>query len=115
MTAAWSSNDVAAAKEIYASDAVVMLPGGPALTGIEAISSAVATYPVDPQRVGDTTLTYVPSSKDLELLLAKYKGARYIAYPATVAHELFMVVLEIRDEKVAKQWVTSMYGEDPTS
>ena len=32
----------------------------------------------------------------------------------TVAHELFMVVLEIRDGKVAKQQVTSMCGEAPS-
>jgi ketosteroid isomerase-like protein len=115
MATVWTNNDVAAAKELYAADAVVMLPGDPALTGIDAISKVVSIYPVDPQRVGDTTLTYVPSSKDLELLLAKYKGARYVAYPVTVAHELFMAVMEIRDGKVAKQWVTSMYGENPTS
>ena len=84
-------------------------------TGVEAISNVVATYPVDPERIGDAAFSYVPSSKDLELLTAKYEGARYVARPMTVAHELFMMVSEIRDGKVANQWVTPMYRMSPPS
>ncbi len=51
MGAAWISNDVAAAKEVYTADAVIRWPEGaePAVSnGIEEISNLVAQYPVDP-------------------------------------------------------------------
>jgi hypothetical protein len=112
MTAAWTNNDVAAAKEVYAADAVIRWPEGadPARsTGIEEISSLVAGYPVDPTPIGGETLTYVPSAKDIEALSVAYDGAKYMAGPVRVGRDLYMVVVEVREGKVANQWVDYMY------
>ena len=112
--AAFASNDVAMAKEAYAADAVIRWPEGsdPAVsTGIDAISKMAANYPVDPLRVGDATFSYVPSAKDVGLMSAAYQGARYIAAPVTVGRDLYMVVEEIRDGKVANEWISYMYRQ----
>ncbi len=114
--AAWISNDVAAAKEVYAADAVIQWPEGsePAVsTGIDAITKLVADYPIDPTRIGDETFTYVPSAKDIEALSVAYDGARYVAYPVRVGRDLYLSVIEIRDGKVANQWVSYMYRPTP--
>ncbi len=61
--AAWISNDVAAAKEVYAADAVIQWPEGsePAVsTGIEEISNLIAEYPVDPTPIGDDSIDLRP-------------------------------------------------------
>ena len=116
MGAAWISNDVAAAKEVYTADAVVVWPAGsdPAVsTGIDAITKLVADYPIDPTRIGDETFTYIPSAKDIEALSVAYEGARYMAYPVRVGRDLYMSVIEIRDGKVANQWVSYMYRSTP--
>jgi hypothetical protein len=116
MGAAWISNDVAAAEEVYAADAVIQWPEGtePAVsTGIEEISNLVAEYPVDPTPMGDDTFTYVPSAKDIEALSVAYDGARYMAGPVMVGRDLYMSVIEIRDGKVANQWVSYMYRSTP--
>ena len=113
---AFASNDVAMAKEAYAADAVIQWPEGsePAVsTGIDAISKMAADYPVDPVRVGDAAFSYVPSAKDIELMSAAYQGARYVAAPVAVARDLYMVVMEIRDGKVANQWISYMYRQTP--
>jgi len=112
MGAAWISNDVAAAKQVYTADAVIRWPEGaePAVSnGIEEISNLVAEYPVDPTPIGDETFTYVPSAEDIEALSQAYNGARYIAGPVRVGRDLYMVVLEVKDGKVANQWVSYMY------
>ena len=114
--AAFASNDVAMAKEAYTADAVIHWPEGsdPAMsTGIDAISKMAAGYPVDPVRVGDAAFSYVPSAKDIDLMSAAYKGARYVASPVTVARDLYMVVMEIRNGKVANQWISYMYRQTP--
>jgi hypothetical protein len=114
--AAFVSNDVAMAKEAYAADAVIHWPedSEPAMsTGIDAIGKMAADYPVDPVRVGDATFTYVPSAKDIELMTAAYQGARYVAAPVAVGRDLYMVVMEIRDGKVANQWISYMYRQTP--
>jgi ketosteroid isomerase-like protein len=116
MGAAWISNDVAAAKEVYAADAVIRWPEGaePALsTGIEEISDLMAEYPVDPTPMGDATFGYIPSAKDIEALSVAYDGARYIAGPVMLYRNLYMSVIEIRDGKVANQWVSYMYRPAP--
>jgi hypothetical protein len=114
--AAFVSNDVAAARQVYAADAVIQWPEGSdpaASTGIDAIAKMVADYPVDPVRVGDSTFTYLPSAKDIGLMTAAYQGARYAAAPVTVGRDLYMVVLEIRGGKVANQWISYMYRQTP--
>jgi hypothetical protein len=114
--AAFASNDVAMAKEAYAADAVIRWPEGsdPAMsTGIDAISKMAADYPVDPVRVGGATFSYVPSAKDIQLMTAAYQGARYVAAPVTVGRDLYMVVEEIRGGKVANQWISYMYRQNP--
>ncbi len=58
-------------------------------------------------------MTYVPSAKDIEALSVAYDGARYIAGPVMVARDLYMSVIEIRDGKVANQWVSYMYRSTP--
>ncbi len=113
---AFASNDVAMAKEAYAGDAVIQWPEGsdPAVSsGIDAISKMAADYPVDPVRVGDATFSYVPSAKDIGLMTGAYQGARYVAAPVTVGRDLYMVVMEIRDGKVANQWVSYMFRQTP--
>ncbi len=114
--AAFASNDVAMAKEAYAADAVIQWPEGSepvASAGIDAISKMAADYPVDPVRVGDATFSYVPSAKDIGLMTGAYQGARYVAAPVTVGRDLYMVVEEIRNGKVANQWVSYMYRQTP--
>ena len=81
--------------------------------GIDAISKMAADYPVDPVRLGDATFSYVPSAKDIELMTVAYQGARYVAAPATVGRDLYMVVMEIRDGKVANEWISYMYRQTP--
>jgi hypothetical protein len=113
---AFVSNDVAMAEEAYAADAVIQWPEGsqPAISaGIDAISKMAADYPVDPVRVGAATFSYVPSAKDIELMSGAYQGARYIAAPVTVGRELYMVVEELRDGKVANEWISYMYRQTP--
>jgi ketosteroid isomerase-like protein len=112
MTAAWTDNDVAAAKELYTADAVIRWPEGadPArTTGIEEISKAVADYPVDPTPMGDEIFIYEPSAKDIEALSVAYEGAQYIAGPVRVGRDLYHVVVEVRDGRIANQWVDYMY------
>ena len=112
MTAVWTNEDAALAEEVYATDAVIYWPEGstPAKTsGIDEIKAMLPGYPLDPTLMGDATLTYVPSAKDIEGLSVAYDGARFIGGPAQAARELFEVVLEVRDGKVATQWVTYMY------
>ncbi|MFH1834178.1 MAG: nuclear transport factor 2 family protein [bacterium] len=109
--AMWDSNDAAAAQQLFTADAVIYWPEGAApakTTGIEEIGSMIKTYPVDPLPLGDSSFTFVPSDKDMELLVAGYKGAHYIACPVTVGREIYMMVLEVRDGKVANQWVSYM-------
>ena len=104
------------AKEAYAADAAIQWPEGsePAVSaGIDAISKMAADYPVDPVRVGDAVLRYVPSAKDIELMSAAYQDARYAAAPVAVGRDLYMVVEEIRDGKVANQWISYMYRQTP--
>jgi hypothetical protein len=113
---AFASNNAAMAKEAYAADAVIQWPQGsdPAVSaGIDAISKMAAGYPVDPVRVGDATLSYIPSAKDIGLMTAAYQGARYVAAPVAVGRDLYMVVMEIRDGKVANQWISYMYRQTP--
>jgi hypothetical protein len=111
---AFASNNVAIAKEAYAADAVIQWPEGaePAVSaGIDAISKMAADYPVDPVRVGDATFSYVPSAKDIELMTVAYQGARYVAAPVEVGRDLYMVVMELRDGKVANEWISYMYRQ----
>lgn len=117
MTKVWDSNDVAGAKGLYTADAVIYWPEGatPAKsTGIDEISSLVAGYPVDPMPVeGSLSFTYIPTAKDIEDTSASYDGARFISSPSIVERNLYMVVLEVRDGKVANQWVSYMYRTTP--
>jgi hypothetical protein len=82
-------------------------------TGIDAISKMASDYPVDPIRVGGATFSYVPSAKDIDLMTATYQGARYAAAPVEVGRALYMVVMEIRDGKVANEWISYMYRQTP--
>ncbi len=110
--AMWDSNDAAAAKELFADNAVITWPEGtePPVVGLDAIAETVASYPADPLPAGDIAFTYVPSDEDLKYLAAaKYEGAHYIACPVMLGSDLYMMVLELRDGKVLNQWVSSMY------
>jgi hypothetical protein len=112
LSAAWISNDAAAAKELYTPDAVIHWPEGsePAVSnGVEEISGMVADYPVDPTPMGQDVFTYVPSAKDIEALSQAYNGSHFVAGPVRVGRDLYMSVIEIRDGKVANQWVDYMY------
>jgi hypothetical protein len=112
LSAAWISNDAAAAKELYTPDAVIHWPEGaePAVSnGVQEIRSMVAEYPVDPTPMGQDVFTYVPPAKDIEALSRAYNGAHFIAGPVRVGRDLYMSVIEIRDGKVANQWVSYMY------
>jgi hypothetical protein len=108
---AFVNNDVAAAKEVFADDAVINWPQGadPAVsTGIDEITAMVKDYPVDPIEVGDPW-TYVPSAKDLEPLPNSYKGASYVASPVRVEGNLYMNLVQIVDGKIVNNWITPMY------
>ncbi len=108
---AFVNNDVAAAKEVFADDAVIKWPQGtdPAVsTGIDEITAMVKDYPVDPMEVGDPW-TYVPSAKDLEPLPNSYKGASYVASLVRVEGNLYMNLVQIVDGKIVNNWITPMY------
>jgi hypothetical protein len=108
----WDSNDAAAVQQFFTADAVLYWPEGatPAKTvGIDQISSTVKTYPIDPMPLGDGSLAYVPSAKDIQALNVSYKGARFIACPVVAGRDLYMMVLQVRDGKVANQWISPMF------
>jgi hypothetical protein len=110
--AMWDSNDVTAAKQLFADSAKIYWPEGtnPPVVGIDAISSTVASYPVDPIPAGDVAFTYVPSATDMKKLSAGYTNTHYIACPVMTGSQLYMMVLEIKDGKVLTQWVSYMYN-----
>jgi hypothetical protein len=58
-----------------------------------------------PAPLGDEVFTYVPSAKDIDSMAAGYDGARYIAGPANVDGNLYLVTLEVRDGKVVNHYV----------
>jgi hypothetical protein len=115
VTAMWTNQDAAAAKEIFATDANVYwnwnAGSTPEMTtGIDEISALVASGAKShPTLLGDDVFTYVPSAKDINNLTAAYGGARYIAGPVYVDRRLYLVTLEVRDGKVLNQYVEAMY------
>jgi hypothetical protein len=111
MAALWHDNDVAAAKEIYAPDAVVYWVDSAASTrntGIDDISAAVQRFSVSLVPVAGIH-TYTLSSTELPQLGPSYGDAYYIAGPVAREGQVYMTVVEIRDGKIADQWVTPMY------
>jgi hypothetical protein len=117
VTAMWTDQDAAAAKEIFAADANLYWnwsaePGNtPEMqTGIDEISALVASGQMGhPTPVGDDVFAYEPSAKDIENLSVAYDGARYIAGPVYVARGLYLVVLEVRDGKAQNLFVEALY------
>jgi hypothetical protein len=70
----------------------------------------VANYPITVLPVGNGVFSYAyPSGKNDTDLSTTYKGARFLAAPMNAEHDLYMAIYEIRDGKVANQWVTPMY------
>jgi hypothetical protein len=109
----WDSNDTAAAQQLFTSDATIYWPQGavPAKTkGIDEITSTVKDYPIDPLPLGDDAFTYLPSAADVKQLLYGYTGDHYIACPVAANNDLYMMILEVNDGKVANQWVSPMFG-----
>jgi hypothetical protein len=110
----WDDNDVAAAQQLFTTDAVIYWPEGtiPKTTGIEAITTMVKTYPFDPLPLGDTAFTYVPTANDMKILVYGYKDSHYIACPVTLNSDAYMMLLLLNkdDSKVVNQWVSYMYG-----
>lgn len=114
--AVWNDKDTAGAREIYTDDAVVYMPAGGGdsdkISGIEEIVKAVQSG-VNNELYGDTLTLSVPD--DEEALGQSYRGATYVTQANIVtshgAAYLFTVILEVRDGKIANQWVTQMYRD----
>jgi len=116
VTTAYTNQDAAAAKQLFATDAslhwnwpAVSGEAAETTTGIDAISSLVASGEKGHPTPMGYVFTYVPSSKDLGNLTAAYDGARYIAGPIYVARDLYLLVLEVRDGKVTNQYVEALH------
>lgn len=117
VTAMWTDQDAAAAKEIFAADANLYWnwaarSGEPAemTSGIDEISVLVASGEMShPTPLGDDVFTYVPSGEDIKNLTSAYDGARYIAGPVYVDGNLYLITLEVRDGKVQNHYVEAWY------
>jgi predicted small secreted protein len=114
--AVWANKDTAGAREIYTNDAVVYMPVGSGdsdmISGIEEIVKAVEIG-VNNQQYGDALTLSVPT--DDKALPPAYRGATYVTQPSIVTaggqSYLFTVILEVRDGKIANQWITQMYRD----
>jgi hypothetical protein len=117
VTAMWTNQDAAAAKEIFAADANLywnwpaQSGNSPVVnTGIDEISALVASGQMGhPTPLGDDVFAYAPSAKDIDNLSVAYDGTRYIAGPVYVGRDLYLITLEVRDGKVVNHFVEAWY------
>ena len=115
MTAVWTKQDAAGANEVFASDANVYWNWSDTpetFTGIDKIAALVANGTMGhPTSLGNEIFTYVPSVDDIKNLTSAYDGARYIAGPVYVARGLYLVTLEVRNGKIANQYVEALFSQ----
>jgi uncharacterized protein (TIGR02246 family) len=111
---AFAARDLDAALRCYAADAVLMLPGQPALSGREAIGKALATALADPRVSLEVHTTRIELAHCAELAYACGTGLTTVAgvagAGATRAASKWLAVFRKRDG--AWEIVADAYNED---
>lgn len=128
VVAVWEAKDATAAGELYNGDAAlywnwhVHRQGQYETTrptemarGIEEIGQLVASGAMGlPKLYGEDVYTLdLPVDESVLDIWADYRGAQFIAAPVSAEHELYMMVLEVRDGKIQNEFIEAMYSMPP--